>query len=607
MKSLKSILLTVNTQTIYFYSFLTGIVTGLLAILFYKALLFCTNFNFQLLTKASMVLPGTELPPQAMIDGDPRRILYLVLPIIGGLLVGLITRFWAPEAAGTGTELFLDAFHNKAGVMRKRSPWAKALASLCTISTGGSAGKEGPTAQIGAGIGALFGRFVKMGARAQRTLLLAGTAGGLGAIFRAPLGGALTAIEVLYKEDFESDALIPCVISSVTAYTVFCAVIGFEHVFHFQSSPLHSPMELIFYIPLGFLCSGVGFLFVKIFHSVHDNFFEKLPIPRVFLPAVGGLLVGCVGFFHPEVIGEGLGLVQQALNGNFEADWVSACRLFAFFALLKIFTTTFTVQSGGSGGVFGPSLFIGGMLGGLVGTLGHQFFPELVPSVAPFIVVGMASFFAGVANAPIASLVIVSELTGGYELLPPLMVVSVIALIFSKNWSIYKNQVKNKFYSQAHLWDMNPGTLKGVTIKDAFNKQFHHESIINHSDSLEKMEAMGHQFHESDLIVQDDEKNLIGIISLRDFYYNRAEIEHIKHFAVAKDLIERPSIYVTPNDSLYQALQLLIDSDFDKVPVVEVVGERKVLLGYLQYQDILKFYKSTEGNTRLFQRRFKKE
>ena len=603
MIKLKSLFFTVNTHVVYLYSFLTGILAGLLAVFFNKALHFFTNFNFEILARIPIPGDGGVLPT-AVTSGDPRRFFYLLLPTVGGFLTGLIIHYWAPEASGTGTEQFLDAFHNKAGLMRKRSPWTKAIASICTLSTGGSAGKEGPTAQIGAGIGNLFGRVFKMGARAQRTLLLAGTAGGLGAIFRAPLGGALTAVEILYKEDFESDALIPCIISSVTAYTIFSSFLGFGHIFHLQADAFHSPVELLFYIALGLVCSGVGFLFVRIFNGVRDNFFTKLPLWKPLIPALGGLMVGCIGFFHPQVIGEGFSVIQEAIDGNFGENWVGACRLFAFFALLKIVTTTFTVQSGGSGGVFGPSLFIGGMLGGLVGTLSHHFFPEHVPSVAPFIVVGMASFFAGVANASIAALVMVSELTGGYELLPPLMVVSVIALIFSRKFSIYKNQVKNKFYSKSHLWDMNPGTLKSITIKETFEKTYHHKTVIQQSTTLKEMKAIGNKLHETDFIVVNGVNELVGVLSFRDFYYDREEIAHIENITVAKDLISRSLFYVKSDDSLYYALQHLIDNDFDKIPVIDIIEGKKLLLGYIQYRDILQFYKTTEGRTSFFKKRF---
>jgi chloride channel protein, CIC family len=596
MKFLKDFFLQINPRTIYLYSFFTGIFTGLLAVLFYKLLHFFTHFNFEVLANTPLIKAGGELPSYIMIDGDPQRIFYFILPIIGGLLVGLITHYWAPEAAGTGTELFLDTFHNKSGAMRRRAPWAKLLASLCTLSTGGSAGKEGPTAQIGAGIGALFGRLTKMGARAQRTLLLAGAAGGLGAIFRAPLGGALTAVEVLYKEDFESDALVPCVISSVTAYTVFSSFIGFHHIFNFGVQAFHSPIELVFYIPLGLLCSGIGYLFVKIFHTMKDHFFEKLPLKKPLIPAFGGLLVGCVGFFHPEAIGEGFGFIQLALDGNLESHWIAACRIFALMALLKIFTTSFTIQSGGSGGIFGPSLFIGGMLGGFVGTLSHHFYPQFVPEIGPFIIVGMASFFAGVANASIAALVIVCELTGGYELLPPLMVVTVTSLIFSRNWSIYMNQVKNKFFSRAHLWDMNPGTLKEMSVQATFEKGFHTKALVKDSDTLKSIENLSNQLHETDFIVESDLGELLGIISFRDFYYDYKEMHDLEECTVAKDLISRKIFYIGPHDTLYNALQKLIDTDFDKIPVAELIGDKLMLQGYIQYQDILRFYQATEGH-----------
>jgi CIC family chloride channel protein len=209
IKNLKGIFLRVDSRTIYLYSFMVGCLTGVVSILFYKSVHFLTDLFFN--QWARLPLATSEGPLQALENGQvhPRYLLVLFLPALGGLMVGLITKYWAPEAKGTGIDLLLDSFHNQSGQMRRRTPFAKFLASTLTLSTGGSAGKEGPMALIGAGIGALVGSWVKMGARAKRTLLLAGSAGGLGAIFRAPLGGAITAVEVLYKEDFEADALLP--------------------------------------------------------------------------------------------------------------------------------------------------------------------------------------------------------------------------------------------------------------------------------------------------------------------------------------------------------------------------------------------------------------
>jgi chloride channel protein, CIC family len=587
---LRKIFLNVNTKTIYFYSFIIGVIAGLVSICFYKAIHWLTDFTHTGLAGFHVLKPGEASLNQAL-SSDYNRLILFCLPIVGGLLTGLCIHFLAPEAAGGGTESFLDAFHNKAGVVRKRTGPVKFLASLFTLSSGGSAGKEGPMTLIGASIGSLFGKFIKMGARAQRTLLLAGAAGGLGAIFRTPLGGAITAVEVLYKEDIESDALIPCIISSVTAYTVFGSYLGFGHFLHFSTGVFHSPVELIFYVLLAIVCTFSAYLFTKTYHSI-SHVFAKIPVPRVFLPAVGGLFVAAIGLFVPEVLGGSLGVIQQAINGTYSSgSWVKTCWFFLLLAILKMFTTAFTVRSGGSGGTLVPSFFIGGALGGLVGTVCNAFFPELVPSVTPFIIVGMASFFAAATSASLGALVMVTELTGGYELLPPLMVVCVISLIMSHRWSIYRNQVPNKFFSKAHLWDMNPRILKTISISAAF-EEFRNIAILGHKMLLVDIKKQARKVHASDFIVQDDNQVLLGILSLKDLEFEDEEDEDttsLNDVCVAGDMLHTETIYVTPDDTLFQAMKYLSAADFDKIPVIDNKKDKK-LLGYLRRRDILAFY-----------------
>jgi len=231
-----------NPRTIYLYSVLIGLLSGLGAIGFNALLHLATEVTMGSWVQLPVPLPHGEAGEMAAPAGPTRRWLLLLLPIVGGLISGLLVRTFAPEAEGTGTDSYIDAFHNKAGSMRRRVPLVKSLATLATLASGGSAGKEGPTAQIGAGIGSALGRYLKMGARARRTLMVAGAAGGLGAIFRAPLGGALTAVEALYKEELETAALTPAILSSVTAYTVFGSVNGFHRVFEYSSEAFHSPM-----------------------------------------------------------------------------------------------------------------------------------------------------------------------------------------------------------------------------------------------------------------------------------------------------------------------------------------------------------------------------
>ena len=587
--SLRKWLTSINPRTIYFYSVLIGLLSGVGALVFNELLHLATDVTMHDWARIVIPQPHGEASHLSIPEAPPRRWVLFVLPVVGGLISGLLVRTFAPEAEGTGTDGYIDAFHNKAGSMRGRVPVVKSLATLATLASGGSAGKEGPIAQIGAGIGSGLGRFLKMGARARRTMMVAGAAGGLGAIFRAPLGGALTAVEVLYKEDLETDALTPAILSSVTAYTVFCSVKGFDHVFAYGGDSFHTPVQLLFYAVLGLVCSAAGYLYVNFLHGTKRYFFDRIPINKYLVPPLGGLLVGTIGLAYPQVMGQGFGYVQQLILGQ-PVDGIRVTVGFlATLVVLKIATTSFTISSGGSGGVFAPSLFIGAMLGGLVGALSHRAFPALVPDIAPFVVVGMGAFFAGVANAPIASLMMVCELTGAYELLPPLMVVAIVALVTSRRWSIYTTQVENKFSTKAHLWEMNPNFLKHVTIGTAMHGNYSRSAIISPEMPLSKIESFASETGETDLILQDSRGELAGLLSLNDLG-DREELGNLGSLVVADDLVNRRTVYLTPEDNLIKALEFFGEGEFDKLPIVEIVDGRKRLLGHVSYRDIIGFY-----------------
>jgi CIC family chloride channel protein len=588
-RGLQGLFTSINPRTIYLYSVLIGLLSGLGAIVFNELLHAATEITMHSWAQIALPQPQGEASALVAPVGPPRRWLLLLLPVAGGLISGLLVKTFAPEAEGTGTDGYIDAFHNKAGSMRSRVPLVKSLATLATLSSGGSAGKEGPIAQIGAGIGSALGRFLKMGARARRTMMVAGAAGGLGAIFRAPLGGALTAVEVLYKEDLETDALTPAILSSVTAYTVFCSVNGFDHVFAYAGESFHTPVHFIFYAVLGLVCSLAGYLYVRFMHDSKRLFFDRLPINKYLVPPIGGLLVGIVGFFYPQVMGQGFGFVQQLILHQPVDGFEASVGFLATLAVLKIATTSFTISSGGSGGVFAPSLFIGAMLGGCVGTLSQQIFPALVPDVTPFVVVGMGAFFAGVANAPIASLMMVCELTGAYELLPPLMVVAIVALVTSRRWSIYTTQVENKFSTKAHLWEMNPNVLKRVTIGDAMRGVYGRSAIISPDLPLVEIESLSRESGDSDLLLQNDAGELSGLVSLRDLG-DRADLEHLGSLVLAADLVNRRTVFLSPEDNLIQALEFFGGGEFDKLPIVDSSGGHERLLGHVRYRDIIAFY-----------------
>ncbi len=599
MDELKRLLTTVNTRSIYAYSILIGIAAGLAAAVFNDVLHALSSVTMDLVVGIAVPEPAGEAHGAPLAEAIDRRWALVLLPVVGGLVSGLLVKTFAPEAEGTGTDSYIDAFHNRAGAIRSRVPIVKSLATIATIACGGSAGKEGPIAQIGAGVGSSLGKYIEMGARARRTLMIAGAAAGLSAIFRAPLGGALTAVEVLYKEDLETDALTPAILSSITAYTVFCSINGFDHVFAFEVVGFHSPIELVFYAILGCVCSLSGFLFVRFFHGSKRRFFGRLPVNRYLIPPIGGLLVGAIGYGYPQVLGGGFGYVQELIQGSPVGGMQATAASLILLGGLKIVTTSFTISSGGSGGVFAPSLFIGAMIGGAVGTLCHDLFPELAPQVAPFVVVGMGGFFAGVANAPIASLMMVCELTGAYELLPPLMIVATIALAISRKWSIYESQVDNKFMSRAHVWEMNPVILRRTTISDAVAGQYKGECIVRVDAPLSEVAARTAESGARDLVVVDRDGRLAGSICMREIEFDR-DVGALDAVVVAADLVNRRPFSLSPESSLVDAMEYFGQSDLTNLPIKASAAGGAPVIGYVDYDAILAFYRTqqVEGASR---------
>ena len=575
--------LRVDARTIYLYSMLTGLAAGLVAVLFQTAVHF---------VQEAVLLEGYPYSPanpdfRAAATNEAHRWLLLVVPAAGGLVTGVLTHFFGKEARGGGTDQYLDAFHGNAGAVRRRTGVVKFLATTATLGTGGSGGKEGPMTLIGAAIGSLLGHFIRMGARARRTLLLAGAAGGLGAIFRTPLGGAVTAVEVLYREDFETDALVPCIISSVAAYTTFGSILGFGHVLTFRAEVFGNPLELILFAALALLCTLAAFVFVK-WHGLVSRVFATLPVPGWVLPAIGGLLVGAIGFVFPQILGTGVPIIQSMLNLIGALSLSDALVLCGALALTKMIATSLTIQSGGSAGLLIPCLFIGAMIGGATGAVFRDLFPTLVPSVAPFVIVGMASFFAAATNASLGALVMTTELTGGYELLPALMLSTVVSLVFSHRWSIYTNQKENKFYSKAHLWDMNPTLLNERRIEEAF-PTLHSELIVPANTTLPELRQLSARCNESQFFLSDEEQRYRGSVNVLLLREHEGVPDSL---VIGADLAETGSAGVSRDETLLKALEILSGGDSDKIPVTSERGGKGILLGYLTRQDILRYYRT---------------
>ena len=562
------------------YSVIVGLVSGFGAVAFFYALEWFTHVCFVKGAGIEMIAPaGERLFSES--PGTWRPWLFFLLPVLGGLVSGIIVYTWAPEAEGHGTDAMIEAFHKKRGIIRSRVPFLKAMATLATLGTGGSAGREGPIAQIGAGFGSWLAQRLGLTVRERRALLLAGTAGGLGAIFRAPLGGALTAVEVLYREDFESEALIPSIISSVTAYAVFSSIFGYDRIFALPDDfAFRNPAELSFYVVLGLVCIPVGILYIKVFYGARDRIFRPIPIPRHFKPMIGGIGIGLIGLFLPEVYGAGWGQIQLALFGQISLGMMLA------LVVGKIAATSLTIGSGGSGGVFGPTLFIGGMLGGAVGLIGHQFFPEIVTQPGAYVLVGMAAFFAGVANAPLGVLLMVCEMTGGYDLVAPLLVVSTIALLFTRNYSIYEQQVKDKFHSDAHLADRVVNLLQTVAVRKVY-KPKSDVTVLRSDMSLLDIRHVLVDTDVNEFPVRHTDGHLCGILRLSDA---RPVIldDELDPLLIVADLMS-PLVTISPDDSVYRALRVLHDAGYAEIPVVDP-EQHDSILGVLHQDEINQAY-----------------
>ena len=365
---------------------------------------------------------------------------------IGGLLVGILATRFAPEAEGHGTDTVVRAFHRSAGFVRPRVPPIKLIASAITIGSGGSAGREGPIALVTAGLGSWYAGLTNRTDRERRVLLVSGMAAGLAAIFRSPVGTALFAIEVLYADmEFEAGMILYTMLASIVAYAASGLLSGWRPLFDVPPSValLPSAWDYAWYLVLGAAAGVAATVLPEVFYRIRD-FFRHLPIPRMFRPALGGLLTGLMALAVPEVVGGGYGWIQLAIAGKL------AVGLLVVLVFAKMVALALTVASGGSGGVFAPSLFIGAMLGGIVAAIAH------VPAAA-FVIVGMAAVFAGAAHVPLATLMMVTEMTGGYTLLVPAALAVVLSYLVQTRLngkvrysSLYEAQVNGRADSPAH-------------------------------------------------------------------------------------------------------------------------------------------------------------
>jgi len=452
--------------------------------------------------------------------------------------------------------------------------------------------------QIGGALGGLVGRWLRVSARERRVLMVSGVAAGMSAVFRCPLGSALLAVEVLYKDGFESEALIPAVLSSVVSYSVVISLFGestlFARVPRFPFVPAHLPLFGL----LALLIAALAAVFVRVYRGVH-RFFERLPIPDWTRPAAGGLALGILctpavvlvgNYLHAPgeglgLLGGGYGAVQMAISGSawLPVGWVTV-GLLVSLSLAKLFAASLTIGSGGSAGDFAPSLAIGGLFGGAFGRAAQLLTHDPRLQSGAFALVGMGTFYGGIAHVPLSALVLVCELAGNYDLLVPLMLAQGIAFVALRNRSLYPSQVPTMRDSPVHRDALLLDVLRTIHVRDlmrdappvCFFESTPTAELIRHANRANEQEVFP---------VLDAENRLIGLVTARTLRLLSPDLTHA-HWTLAADLLQA-AVAVTPDDDLRAATEAMIANELREIPVVS--SDNRVL-GMLGESDIAEVY-----------------
>ena len=428
---------------------------------------------------AHVSLGGAANEPEAFrlpaASGPVRLWALPLLAAAGGLVSGLLCWKFAPEAAGHGTDAAIESYHFRGGRVRPVAIPVKAVATSVLIGTGGSAGCEGPITQIGAGLGSWLAGALRLPVASRRQFMAAGMGAGVGALFHAPLAGALFAAELLYRDlDLEYEVLVPAVVASVTSHTLYSRVFGFAPLFDVPEFAFSRPEMLLLYLALAVVLAFGARFYTWAFWSAHDAF-SRSKIPVWARPALGGLCAGTIGALFLPALGSGYGLLQDILRvGSAGSVGELAARggpalsiglMLAFF-FFKTAATAFSVGSGGSGGIFGPAIVCGGALGGAAGLAFGTLLPGWDVNVGAFVLVGMVAFFGCAAKTPISMILMIGEMTGNHRLLVPSMWVVIVAYLLTRKVSLYRSQLPNRFEAPVHRGSLVAGTLGALTVRD---------------------------------------------------------------------------------------------------------------------------------------------
>ena len=502
-----------------------------------------------------------------------------LMPMVGGFFIGLICKYFPNAVKENGVHKVMYAVALNDGKVRKRTIASCAVTSSITIGSGGSAGREGPTVQIGAAVGSTIGQLLHLSTDRMRVLVGCGAAAGIAASFNAPLAGVLFSLEIILG-DFAIHTFSPIIIASVIGTVTGRALEGNEVTFNVPVHELVHPAEIIFYLILGILCGIVARLFTFIYFYVQQIFEEKIIMPGLYKPAIGGLIVGMISIFMPQILGNGYDVMEQALTG--QMFWGLAFLL----VFMKIMCTSITLGSGGMGGIFAPSLFIGAMLGTAFGSSIHFIFPTLSASAGTYSVVGMGAVAGAVMQAPLTNILMLFELTNDYTLILPIMATCIAASYtyqrFTKQ-SIYVQYLLNKGINIRH--GREASIMNSIKVQDVMSTDI--TTIAQEMPFRKILETISYSKNFYFPVI-DNKGDMTGILSFSDIREVIFE-EQLGDLLVAGELANTKVYSLTPQQNLNEAMEIFSKLDVDQLPVVRSEDKLKVI-GMLTRGDMMASY-----------------
>ena len=552
--------------SLVFLSVVVGVIAGYGSIVFRYAILFFRRLFFGNTTDFLSLL--YNLPWYK----------YLLIPSLGGLIIGPIIYFLARETKGHGVPEVMEAVAIKGGKIRARTSVIKCLVSAICIGSGGSVGREGPIVQIGSSAGSALGQLLKVSERVRKTLVACGAAAGIAATFNAPIGGVIFALEIILG-DFGINNFIPIVLSSVTATVISRVYLGNQPAFIVPEYRIISHWELLAYAALGIIAALLSVLFITILYKSED-FFDSLKFPTYFKPVLGGITIGLIALAFPNVFGVGYESIDLALLEKMSLTLLGSL-IFA-----KLIATSAILGTGGSGGVFAPSLFIGAMTGGFFGSLIHKVYPHITASSGAYSLVGMAALVAGATHAPITAILILFEMTDDYSIILPLMISCIISTLvasFIKKPSIYTLKLLRRGIDIRAGRDVQ--LLQTIKVKDCMRKG---KLLIPEGMSFKEMIKKITSSHYQSFPVVNEKQEMIGIIyfpHLKSFLLEK----DLEDLVVAKEVMENEIISISPEDNILTAIEKFGLKDIEEIPVVSD-EKPDMVLGMISRGDILEAY-----------------